>query len=514
MRIPVRRPVFHEHEDLENGRRRTVVWQRPVRFIESGTERPIRFALDEQEVLPGFGLCFDDIAIGGFRAFAQPGRALMTVSDVDRMLEIEPVGIRPTRASQHPGPHPLFPYLRQHTAAGVLYRNIWPGASLLYEYGGHVIQEYILLERGHPQEFRWRVRGREFGLTPRGGIKFAQIYLPPPLLTGPQLSPTENPSHIPMPLKWEIDGGDIIVRLPDGDFAGMILDPTITLQPGAADGVDSYMQEINPNTNYGSDVLMLVGHGVTDGYRQNSIVKFDYSSIPKGSRIDEMEMTLYVYAATDNSAYAYRVLVSWTEGEVTWNSRDGANNWAGGGCTGSGTDRDTSYFQRKDVPSGGSGFYTWVFSNGGQTMMQAHFENNQGILLTDDLNGTGTARTIQFATSDETDANTRPKMVVDYTPPTFGRLWAFELNPLGQRLEIVSDTGYPIPPEEIEADAWYMVDGPSLPTSELAEDLVHEKRAAYVEEIEYSDPDSASIASNTSQFADVVVARAAGRSAL
>jgi len=514
MRIPIRRPIFHEHEDLKNGRRRTTIWQRPMRFLEGGVEKPVRFALDEQEILPGFGLCFDDIAIGGFRAFAQPGRALMTVSDVDRMLEFEPVGITPTRANQHLGPHPLFPYLRRYNAAGVLYRNIWPGASLLYEYGGHVIQEYILLEQGHPQEFRWRVRGREFGLTAQGGIRFARVYLPPPLLTGPQLSPSENPSHIPMPLRWEIDDGELIVRLPDGDFAGMILDPTITLQPGAADGVDSYISQPNSGTNYGSATRMYVAHGETDGLRERGLVKFDYAGIPKGSRIDEMQMTLYVSAVTADTVYAYRILVSWTESGVTWYSRDGTNNWAVQGCEGIGTDRDGSAFDNQSIPSGCTGYYTWTFSNGGQTMMQAHFENNQGIFLTDNLDGTGSARSVAFVTSDDASAVLRPKMVVDYTPPTFGRLWAFELNPLGQRLEIVSDTGYPIPPEEIEADAWYMVGGPSLPTSELAEDLVHEKRAAYVEEIEYSDPDSASIASNTSQFADVVVARAAGRSAL
>jgi len=514
MRIPIRRPVFHEHEDLENGRRRTAIWQRPVRLLESGIEKPICFALDERETLPGFGLCFDDIAIGGFRAFAQPGRALMTVSDVDRMLEFEPMGIKPTRASRHPGAHPLFPYLRRRSVAGVLYRNIWPGASLLYEYGGHVIQEYILLERGHPQEFRWRIRGREFGLTPQGGIQFAQVYLPPPLLVEPQHTAMGNPNALSIPLRWEIDDGDLVIRLPDGDFANMVLDPTITLQPGASDGVDTNIREPNPNINYGTDATMYVAHGDADGERRNSLIKFDYSSIPKGSQIDEMELTLYVSAVSSNTVYAYRILVPWTEGGATWNSRDGTNGWNSAGCNGSGTDRDTSSFDSVAIPSNTPGYYTWTFSNGGQTMMQAHFESNQGILLTDDLNGTGSARSVTFATSDEATANRRPKMVVDYTPPTFGRLWAFELNPLGQRLEIISDTGYPIPPEEIEADAWYMVGGPSLPTSELAEDLVHEKRAAYVEEIEYSDPDSASIASNTSQFADVVVARAAGRSAL
>jgi len=513
MRIPIRRPVFHEHEDLDNGRRRTTVWQRPVRFLESGVEKPVRFALDEQEILPGFGLCFDDIAIGGFRAFAQPGRALMTISDVDRMLEFEPVGITPTRASRHPGAHPLFPYLRQHNVAGVLYRNIWPGASLLYEYGGHVIQEYILLEQGHPQEFRWRVRGREFGLTPQGGIRFAQVYLPPPLLSGPRPSPTENIDHIPVPLRWEVDNGELVVRLPDGDFAGMILDPTITLQPGASDGVDTYLSQINPNTNYGSFDRVYVSHGVTAGYNKNSLIKFDYSAIPRGSRIDEMQLTLYITLVQASTIHAYRVLVSWTESGATWNSRDGTNNWSGGGCTGSGTDRDTQQFDEVGIPSGETGEHTWTLSNGGQTMMQAHFENNQGILLTHDV-VQGSGRQVEIASSDRADPDQWPKMVIDYTPPTFGRLWAFELNPLGQRLEIISDTGYPVPPEEIEADAWYMVGGPSLPTSELAEDLVHEKRAAYVEEIEYSDPDSASIASNTSQFADVVVARAAGRSAL
>ena len=125
---------------------------------------------------------------------------------------------------------------------------------------------------------------------------------------------------------------------------------TLTLQPDATDGIDTYVYEASANANFGTGVtLSLIGFAAL---RQRVLIKFDLSSIPAGATIDSATLTLYGQGSgADNTPLAvHRILAasgSWTEAGATWNFQDGVARWAGdaasdggtdAGCTQSGTD--------------------------------------------------------------------------------------------------------------------------------------------------------------------------------
>lgn len=84
-----------------------------------------------------------------------------------------------------------------------------------------------------------------------------------------------------------------------------------------------------PTTNYGSDEDMWAGYDTwlnPDGKNARSLVRFDLSAIPAGTSISQATLWLYLrssYDVTNTSRVmaAYRVASSWTEGDVTWNTR-------------------------------------------------------------------------------------------------------------------------------------------------------------------------------------------------
>ena len=62
--------------------------------------------------------------------------------------------------------------------------------------------------------------------------------------------------------------------------------PEIVLQPAAAAGVDSYIREDQANTNFGNNTRMHIYYS-NAGDNRDAFVKFDLSSIAKGSKIQE-----------------------------------------------------------------------------------------------------------------------------------------------------------------------------------------------------------------------------------
>jgi len=68
-------------------------------------------------------------------------------------------------------------------------------------------------------------------------------------------------------------------------------------------------------------------------WSRRSIVSFGLSPIPVGSIISSATLTLKETGTqgTTRTIAVHRVTQSWTEGGVTWNSRDGTNSWTTAG---------------------------------------------------------------------------------------------------------------------------------------------------------------------------------------
>ncbi|KKK45419.1 hypothetical protein LCGC14_3165520, partial [marine sediment metagenome] len=118
--------------------------------------------------------------------------------------------------------------------------------------------------------------------------------------------------------------------------------PEITLQPGAAAGIDTYLDESAPATSRGSDTTAKWGWGGNDN--TDAMFKFDLSAISKGSKIQIATLSLWITAHTGDVAETVisRILPAnsaWVEA-ADWNTLDGAAAaWAGSaGCETEGVD--------------------------------------------------------------------------------------------------------------------------------------------------------------------------------
>ena len=78
---------------------------------------------------------------------------------------------------------------------------------------------------------------------------------------------------------------------------------------------------------------------------QNIVIRFDTSSIPDTETVTSAILHMY-HEANNGEGHTINVYDclrdDWTEGGVTWNTREGSTAWTTAGCRGSGTDRSSS----------------------------------------------------------------------------------------------------------------------------------------------------------------------------
>ena len=189
---------------------------------------------------------------------------------------------------------------------------------------------------------------------------------------------TENVPDAPGPSPVPMSGGG-----GDDDIQ------TITLQPNATVGKDSWLWEdndgVNPNNNYsnsGGDIGMPVGTwDPTDTLR--GLIQFDLPTNPV--TIDHATLKLYTYEIT-NAAYgvnisAYPLNVPWVEDEVTWANRSAGIPW-----TIPGGDYDASMSANRNF----SQIDTWFELNITEIVnawITGAMPNNASLSVTDDSSG-------------------------------------------------------------------------------------------------------------------------------
>lgn len=328
-----------------------------------------------------------------------------------------------------------FALVGANNVSGVCKRNVttftnaWPNADLRYTYGGQRLQEDILLRSKHPRSFGFILR-EHTGFDPVtmtvGSLRIQQ--------------PSLEKGDVTVPLSWLVtqQGGKWLLTcvLPEGDWAGWTVDPTLTLQPDATDGVDTYAVPggLAVTYNYGVATTRF-----QRGYNADKLlVRWNLSSVPVGAL--STSVTAYFYGADTwtNSAKLQLFPIAsangnWVEGtknhalagagEPCWDAlaADGAGGvttaWAGSaGLSTAGVDYGSLMAER--TGSGALG-QELVFSFTDPTSINAWFgvSVNPGVLIF----ATGYwAMNAWLCTSDHATAAYRPKLVIDYTLPGGG----------------------------------------------------------------------------------------------
>ena len=182
---------------------------------------------------------------------------------------------------------------------------------------------------------------------------------------------------------------------------------TLTLQPGPSEGKDALIRDDFASSNFGEDVNFTSNAWTVGGNPcvLRSLVFFDLSAIPVSATVISAKLSLYCNLTSgiyqlqygDNASYLLRMTQDWNENTVTWMNQPGTSN-SGKVLILSSTSQTQDY-PDIDVTVPVQGMVSDPSSNFGW-MIQ---------LVTEEL-----YRSMVFASSDNSDAERRPKLVVEY----------------------------------------------------------------------------------------------------
>jgi len=167
-------------------------------------------------------------------------------------------------------------------------------------------------------------------------------------------------------------------------------------QPPAA---DAWVASWNANQNYGNATYLQCGYVGTD--RAHIFIRWDLSSIPRGSTINSGEMWLYVYDCGTGQNYPYScdmVQDTWDERTITWNTQPRAGIMT---------------VHNNAPPNTG---YWIVFPAAWYVnVWVAGTFPNHGLRIS--MLTAGTNRYFNARSREYYDAQYRPRLIVDYTLP-------------------------------------------------------------------------------------------------
>lgn len=130
---------------------------------------------------------------------------------------------------------------------------------------------------------------------------------------------------------------DHLAQLPPGPW---VFDPTFTDQPDEGSSKDTYIDDDNPTTNYGTSPGL---HWQRGSIERIILMEFDCSSIPVDAVCTsaELQLTSYSVGYSTNDCEAHPLHVNreaWHETQATWNQFNSGNNWSTPGCYSATTD--------------------------------------------------------------------------------------------------------------------------------------------------------------------------------
>lgn len=210
-------------------------------------------------------------------------------------------------------------------------------------------------------------------------------------------------------------------------MAGALLHPTMRVladtfsqQPNETDGVDTFMNSLNVNTNYGTANYMIIGEDNRyPSVDNHALIYFDISSIPSNATISDATLSLWIkadYCTTQTTWSIAPSLRDWTESGGTWNNYDGTNSWTTGGGQDVGTDI-SDFIGTKNVTATetlDSEIQIPINESALTNYINGTYQNKGWAIWTKtDLNDAYSVHS-----SSATTAGYRPKLVITYSIPT------------------------------------------------------------------------------------------------
>jgi len=182
--------------------------------------------------------------------------------------------------------------------------------------------------------------------------------------------------------------------------------PVVTvLQPDSVNGVDTYISELSPNTNYGTSKDIWISSDT--GNARLSLLKFKLGGIPTGVRVLSAKLSVKQTSTSDPSipVTAHRIYSHWDEGFATWKLRDDGVNW-----NTDGGDFDATVIAAADIGVPANVRFEWDIAELVEGWLNGRYPNYGVALRTVEPNISGS----KFDTSDHGDNKRFPSLSVEY----------------------------------------------------------------------------------------------------
>jgi hypothetical protein len=189
---------------------------------------------------------------------------------------------------------------------------------------------------------------------------------------------------------------------------------TVTATVSFQDGVDGYtgtrdtkLMSQDPATNFGSAIRLEI-----DGRPlRSSLLYWDLASIPPGSIVHSVDVTVNITNASGHVYDFYESLRPWVESEATWNEYASGQSWETDGSDGF-SDRNSTVL---GSISGPKGLATVSLNAPGVATVQAWVDDpssNHGFII---LNYISASNGLDFSSRETVTVSIRPKLTVTYS---------------------------------------------------------------------------------------------------
>ncbi|MCI0400307.1 MAG: DNRLRE domain-containing protein [Gammaproteobacteria bacterium] len=205
--------------------------------------------------------------------------------------------------------------------------------------------------------------------------------------------------------------GTATVTITDNDSAFTVsFQDGVSPTSGYVGTTDTRLSESSAKSNYGTSSTVRVDGEDSDEENRYGLLKWDLSSIPAGSLVQSVTITLEMTDTSVNTYELYEIKRPWVETQATWNVYATGASWQVPGAKGS-LDRGTAVVGTVAAPAVGS--HTLSLNSSGVDLVQSWVNSasaNNGIIVANPTNPNG----LTFRSRNATTPSTRPKMMVTY----------------------------------------------------------------------------------------------------